>query len=209
MSVQIFDCVQNSPEWLEARMGIPTSSKFQTVMAKGKDGGRSITRTEYLHKLAGEIITGEPMENYQNAHMERGHEQEDEARDMYAFMTDAEPIRVGFVKDGNKGCSPDSLIGEDGGLEIKTASPHIQIERLKANRLPPEHRHQVQGNLWICRRKWWDFVSYCPRLPLLIVRVERDDGFIATIDGAVTQFNAELVETVEFIRNYGSQRAAA
>lgn len=128
---------------------------------------------------------------------------------MYAFMTDAEPIRVGFVKDGGKGCSPDSLIGEEGGLEIKTALPHIQIERLKANRLPPEHRWQVQGNIWICRRKWWDFCSYSPKLPLFIVRVERDDGFIATIDGAVTQFNAELSETVEFIRNYGTQKAAA
>ena len=207
--MQILDFEQNSDDWLRARMGIPTSSRFHTVMAKGKEGGRSITRTEYLHKLAGEIITGEPMENFQNAHMERGHEQEAEARDMYAFMADIEPQRVGFVRDGNKGCSPDSLIGDDGGLEIKTCLPHIQIERLKLNRLPPEHRHQVQGNIWICRRQWWDFVSYCPKLPLLVVRVSRDDGFIATIDGAVTAFNAELSETVEFIRNYGNRKEAA
>lgn len=207
--MQIFDCEQSSPEWYAARLGIPTASEFHTVMAKGKDGGKSLTRTAYLHKLAGEIITGEPMESYTNAHMERGKVMEDEARDMYAFMKDVDPQRVGFVRDGDKGCSPDSLIGDEGGLEIKTALPHIQIERLRKGTLPSEHRHQVQGNIWICRRQFWDFVSYCPKLPLFVLRVERDDGFIAELSGAVTKFNAELTETVEFIRNYGSQKAAA
>lgn len=207
--MQIFDCDQGSPEWYAARMGIPTASEFLTVMAKGKDGGASLTRATYLRKLAGEILTGEPMESYSNAYMERGKEFEDEARRLFAFMQDAEPQRVGFIRNGDKGCSPDSLIGEDDGLEIKIALPHIQIERLRLGRLPPEHRHQVQGSIWTCERKRWTFVSYCPRLPLLVVPVERDDGFIAELAGAVTKFNAELAETVEFVRNYGQQRAAA
>lgn len=208
--IQIFeDLEQGSPEWFAARLGIPTASKFATVMAKGKEGGKSLTRTDYLHRLAGEVLTGEPMETYKNDHMLRGREQEAEARDMYAFMKEADPLRVGFVRNGNVGCSPDSLLGTDGGLEIKTCLPHIQIERLKADRLPPEHRHQVQGSIWLCERKYWDFVSYCPRLPLLVVRVERDDGFIAEIAGAVTKFNAELAEAVEFVRNYGARKEAA
>ncbi|MET4184929.1 hypothetical protein ABIB94_007058 [Bradyrhizobium sp. JR7.2] len=205
--IQIIDCDQGTPEWYAARLGIPTASEFSTVMAKGKDGGKSVTRKTYMLKLAGEILTGEPMESYSNQHMERGKEQEAEARDMYAFMSDADPTQVGFVRNGDKGCSPDSLIGEDGGLEIKTALPHIQVERLLKGDLPSEHRHQVQGSMWVTDRQWWDFVSYCPRLPLLIVRVPRDDGFIATLAGAVKEFNSELASVVDAIRsrNAGDQ----
>lgn len=201
--IQIIDCEQGTPDWFAARIGIPTASEFSTVMAKGKDGGKSLTRKTYMLKLAGEILTGEPMESYSNGHMERGKEQEAEARDMYAFMNDADLYQVGFVRNGDKGCSPDSLIGEDGGLEIKTALPHIQIERLLKSDLPAEHRAQVQGNMWVTDRKWWDFVSYCPRLPLLIVRVPRDDGYIATLAGAVKEFNAELASVVDAIRTAG------
>jgi hypothetical protein len=172
-------------------------------MAKGKDGGKSLTRKTYMLKLAGEILTGEPMESYSNQHMERGKEQEAEARDMYAFTNDVDLHQVGFVRNGDKGCSPDSLIGDAGGLEIKTALPHIQIERLLKGDLPAEHRAQVQGNMWVTDRQWWDFVSYCPRLPLLIVRVPRDDGYIATLAGAVKEFNAELASVVDAIRTAG------
>lgn len=209
MAMTIIDCDQNSPEWYQARLGLPTASMFATIMAKGKDGGASKTRRDYLHKLAGEIVTGEPMEAFSNEHTERGKVMEDEARDLYSMQYNIEPVRVGFVLSGDKGCSPDSLLGDNGGLEIKTALPHIQIERLRKGTLPPEHRHQVQGNIWLCERKWWDFVSYCPRLPLFVLRVERDDGFIAEMSGAITKFNAELAETVEFVRQYGARKEAA
>lgn len=202
--MQIIDCEQGTDDWFKARMGIPTASEFSTILAKGKDGGKSVGRATYMMKLAGEILTGEPMEAYSNVHMERGKLLEDEARDGYAFMRDVDPARVGFVRNGNRGCSPDSLIGDNGGLEIKTALPHIQIDRLIKGTLPPEHKAQVQGNIWLCEREWWDFVSYCsPRLPLLIVRVPRDDGYIANLAGAVDQFNAELAAAVERIRRYG------
>lgn len=201
--IVVHECEQGSEEWFARRMGIPTASEFATVMAKGSGGAESKTRATYMRKLAGEILTGKPMENYTNAHMERGREMEDEARRFYSFEYDAEPQRVGFITNGNKGCSPDSLIGENGGLEIKTALAHIQIERLDKNELPPEYRAQVQGCIWICEREWWDFVSYWPGLPLLRVRVPRDDGYIATISGAVDKFNGELNELVERIRRYG------
>jgi hypothetical protein len=208
--MQIIECEQGSPEWFAARAGLPTASEFSTIMAKGKDGGQSVTRLTYMRKLAGEILTGEPMENYTNAHMERGRVMEDEARDLYAFMTDCEPQRVGFIRNGDKGCSPDSLIGANGGLEIKSALAHIQIERLSRGDLPPEHRAQVQGSIWVAEREWWDFVSYGgAKLPLFVHRVPRDDGYIATIAGAVAKFNDELAALVEFVRKYGQEAMAA
>jgi hypothetical protein len=202
--MEVFDCDQNSEAWQKARLGIPTASKFATVMAKGEGKIRS----EYMRKLAGEIITGEPMDSYTNAYMERGHVQEDEARQLYAFAHDVEPIRVGFVRNGNVGASPDSLLGDDGGLEIKTALAHIQIERLIRDDLPPEHKAQVQGGLYVTERAYWDFVSYSPKLPLLTVRVRRDEPYIKNMAGEIERFNDELARLVERIRSYGMQEAA-
>lgn len=207
--MQIIDCEQGSPEWFAARAGIPTSSEFHTVMAIGKNGGKSLTRKAYLNKLAGEILTGEPMENYVNANMERGKLMEDEARNLYCFMMDVEPQRVGFIRSGDKGASPDSLIGTDGGLEIKSAAAHVQIERLLADDLPSEHKAQVYGNIWVAEREWWDFASYCPKLPLFVKRVYRDEAYIKSLALAVELFNVELKQTIEYIRRYGGKAEAA
>lgn len=206
--MQIIDVEQGSPEWYAARLGIPTASAFSTILSSNKEAKDKKTRTEYMRKLAGEIVTGEPMESYSNVHMERGKVQEDEARDLYAFMQDCDPQRVGFILNGERGCSPDSLIGEDGGLEIKAALPHIQIDRLLRGTLPAEHKAQVQGNIWLCERKWWDFCSYCPKLPLLVVRVMRDDDYIADLSKAVDQFNSELTELVNQIMAFHAKEAA-
>lgn len=208
--LQIVDCEQNSNEWRMARLGIPTASMFATVMrAKGRgEDGSSKTRAEYMRKLAGEILTGQPMESYTNGHIERGHEQEDEARKLYAFLADATPQRVGFVRNEFWGCSPDSLIGDNGGLEIKSALPHIQIDRLLRGGLPPEHKAQVQGNMMVCDRIWWDFVSYCPSLPPLIVRAWRDEDYVSELTKALDQFNSELHAMVEKIRGYDARVAA-
>ncbi len=205
MTIQIFDVQQGSPEWFACRAGIPTASKFATVMAKGE--GK--TRADYMRKLAGEILTGEPSEQFSNVHTERGNAMEDEARETYAFINDAEIQRVGFIRNGNKGASPDSLVGTNGGLEIKTALPHIQIDRLERNRLPPEHKAQVFGNIWLAEREWWDFVSYWPKLPPLQVRVYRDEDFIKTLSDEIDRFNDELAALVERIRNYGFEQKEA
>lgn len=203
--MEVFDIEQGDDAWFQARLGIPTASKFATVMAKGE--GK--TRSEYMRTLAGEILTGEPAESFTNVHMERGKAMEDEARETYAFLEGAQIKRVGFIRNGNKGASPDSLVGDRGGLEIKTALPKIQIDRLERNRLPPEHVAQVQGNLWLSERDWWDFVSYWPRLPMLTVRVQRDEEYIKQMASEIDRFNDELAELVERIRHYGEQERAA
>jgi hypothetical protein len=209
MSVEIIECEQGTPAWYQARLGIPTASEFKTLLGIKKEAKEKVTRDLYMRKLAGEILTGEPMDSYTNAYMERGTALEDEARSLFSFTMDIDPRRVGFIRNGNKGCSPDSLIADDGGIEIKIALPHIQIDRLQKGGLPPEHRAQVQGSIWVSERKSWYFMSYCPKLPPLIVSVPRDDGYIATLAGAVDAFNAELAALVESIRNYGQKVEAA
>jgi hypothetical protein len=203
--MQIIECDQGSEEWLRARMGIPTASEFATVMASGRGGGESKTRKTYMLKLAGEVLTGEPMDCHSNAHMERGKAMEPEARDLYAFMKDVEPQLVGFIRNGPKGRSPDSLIGNDGATEIKTKLAHLQIDCLLSGDLPPEHKAQCQGVLWVAEREWIDFVSYWPGLPLFIVREHRDEEYIAKLSAAVDQFNHELAQMVDRIRSLGGE----
>jgi hypothetical protein len=202
MKPEIIPCEQGSPEWYAARLGLVTASEYKTIIGVKKDAREKITRQTYMRKLAGEIITGEPMESYTNSYLERGTALEDEAREFYSFTRSAELQRVGFIKNGKTGCSPDSLIGKDGGLEIKVALPHVQIERLEKGELPPEHVAQVQGNIFVTGRKWWEFVSYCPKMPLFVVRAKRDDEYIKMIAEAVDAFNAELTALVDKVKGY-------
>jgi hypothetical protein len=192
MTLEIIDCAQNSPEWYAARLGIPTASRFKDVLAKGQ----GLTRKKYLYTLAGERLTGEMAESFTTEAMERGHQMEAEARERYAFQRDAEPQLVGFMrrKVGEHwiGASPDALLGDDGLVEIKTKAPHLQLECLDGGRMPPEHVAQVQGQLWVSGRQWADFVSYWPKLPLFVIRVERDDAYIATLSAEVMAFCEEL-----------------
>ncbi len=173
--MQIFDFDQGGEEWRAARLGIPTASEFATVLAKGE--GK--TRRTYLYKLAGEVITGEPMEGYSNAHMERGKAMEDEAREAYAFIANAEPQRVGFIRNGRAGASPDSLVGTDGLVEIKTKLPHLMVECILRGEFPPEHVAQCQGQLWISQREWIDIAVYWPGFPLFVKRARRDEAYIS------------------------------
>lgn len=200
--MEVFPFEQGSPEWFEVRRGIPTASEFAVVMRdKGRsDDGTSLTRTKLLYRLAAEIITGDPCQSYSNAHMDRGKSQEDEARSLYAFLNDDPLQQVGFIKNGPKGASPDSLVGERGGLEIKTKLPELQIETLLKDEFPPAFLAQCQGNIWVCERDWWDLAVYAPRLPLFAKRVYRDEAYIKKLGSAVDRFNEELAQVVERVR---------
>lgn len=203
--IEILDCAQGSDEWFRARMGIPTASEFATVMASGRGGGESRTRKTYMRKLAAEIITGEPMDHFANHHTERGHEMEPEARDLYSFMRDCEPQLVGFIRNGSKGGSPDSLVDANGAVEIKTKLPHLQIECIEGGCVPSDHKAQCQGILWVAEREWIDFVSFWPALPLFVARAYRDEEYIAKLASAVDEFNDELAQTVDRVRALGGE----
>lgn len=206
----IHDVEQGSDAWLTVRLGIATASNFSTIMADGSDGGPSVTRTKLLYRLAFEQITGEPAEEgFRSAAMDRGRMLEDEARLSYCQRKKVEARRVGFATNfsGLKlcGASPDSLLGFDGGLEIKTAKSEIIIPMLKLPaKMPPEHRCQVQGNMLVFERDWWDITVYCHRsMPAMDVRVYRDDVFIKELSNQIERFNWELKTLVDSLRKMG------
>lgn len=199
MAPRIIECDQGTPEWFQARLGIPTASNFGDILAKGE--GK--TRKAYLHQLASEIITGDPGESFTSQAMERGKAMEDEARNLYAFVSRTPLVRVGFVRNGDVGASPDSLIEADGGLEIKTSRADLLVDILLKDEVPPKHQPQLQGNLWVTERDWWDLVIYWPKMPLFKKRVTPDKAHIANLKSEVAKFSDELAATVERIRRYG------
>ena len=215
--IDIIECEQGGPEWFQARMGIPTASEFKTILrVKGKDtDGTSKTRRQYMYKLACEIAFGsyDPNERpYRNDDMDRGVEQEDDARWFYEFTFHQKLKRVGLIINRNykAGCSPDGLVGKKGGLEIKCALRHVQVGRLEhENELPPEHKAQIQGNLLVTEREWWDYMSYCPGMKPVWLRCYRDEPYLKVLEQSVHQFNSELEEVVERLKGRVNTKESA
>ncbi len=197
--LQIINCEQNTPEWDNARKGIPTGSCFQTVQAEGRTkGSPSVTRRKYMLQLIGERNQTRDPERFESEAMKRGHELEAEAVQMYELLTGSTTTPVGFMRRdfewGAVGCSPDRLVGEDGLIEVKTAKPEVLYEWLLAQRLPPEHVAQVQGALWLSGRDYVDFVGYWPGLPMFIHRVYPDGAYFAGLKVALQDFHRDMAE---------------
>jgi hypothetical protein len=174
--VRVIACEQGSPEWLAARLGVPSASEFDSIITP-KKGDLAAAHETYIDRLIDESIRVDAKRKFQgNADTDRGHDLEPEARELYAFMHDVEPQTVGFVlrDSGDAGCSPDSLIGNRGGLEIKCPDGPQHVGYLRAGTLPDKYKPQVHGNLLITGCDWWDFMSYCPGHKPLIVRVAPD-----------------------------------
>lgn len=179
---------QRTTEWLQARLGHATGSRFKDVIAKLKSGAPAKAREDYMLELAIERLTGNLPDNYVTTAMQWGIDKEPEARLAYIAATDAWVEETGFLRHVQiaAGISPDGLVDEDGGIEIKCPfNSNIHVNTW-LNGMPSDHNAQLQGAMWITGRAWWDFVSYDPRMPaglkLYRQRIERDEKFISMLD---------------------------
>ncbi len=195
--IEIYTFPQLSPEWFQVKLGIVSAGSFSKVLAQGK--GK--TRKGYMLKLAAEILTGERRDTYQDQDMIRGTKQEPQAREEYEFVTGSSVDQIGFAKRGRIGCSPDGLVGSPGGIEVKSPIPEVQIETVIANRVPPAHKAQIQGNMFVLDLAWMDFVSYSPLLKgknyIFIKRMFRDEKYIGSLQIELLKFLRELDDLVE------------
>ena len=175
--MKIIDVIQGSPEYHAAHRGVPSASQFHRIITP-KTGKLSAQADGYINELIAEKYSLLPPLQYgipKSPALAHGVECEAEARLWYELETNCDVRQVGFClsDDGRFGCSPDGLIGEEGGLELKCPQGHIQAGYVRAGTLPDEYKAQVHGSLIVTGRKWWDFLSYSPGLPPLCIRVER------------------------------------
>ena len=202
----IHNVEQNTDEWFSVRAGIPTASSFDNIITPKGDESKS--HYPYQRILLFELVTGKPYpEGYKNKAMEQGHEREDFAAQIYSAITKMPVEKVGFITDNNRmmGCSPDRLVGEDGLLEIKCPEGKAFIEYIledsvngagdrKMELLQREYYPQLQGQLLVTGRKWVDIISYDPDAKPHIVRVRRDEVYLASLRRCLANFNATFEE---------------
>lgn len=197
---------QRSPEWFAARCGKATASCIADILARTKTGF-SASRANYKARLVVERLTGQPAETFSNSAMQWGTDQEPFARSAYEFHADVEVVEVGFVDHPTipmSGASPDGLVGDDGMLEVKCPNTATHIETLLGGKVPEKYVTQMLWQMACTGRQWCDFVSYDPRLPhsmrLFVQRVHRDDEAIAQLEKDVTEFLADVEQTVTALR---------
>jgi len=193
---------QGSQEWLAERAGKWTGSKFVDVMAISERTGKPLkARSDAVWQVVVERMTEQAIEGPGGFALAWGHEVEQFARDAYELETGNVVQQVGFIEHQEfpfAGASPDGLIDDDGGLELKCPrDSRIHLDRFLSG-VPAEYIPQIQGCMWVTGRQWWHFASYDPRMPeshrLLIIKVPRDEAVIAKIQAAVLAAEAEAQE---------------
>ncbi len=190
---------QGSDEWLTARRGKITGSRFKDARDKLKGGQPSKACLGYAMDVARERIGGSAPPKFQNAAMRTGTEQEPFARAMYEARTGHMVDEAGFYlsDDAVFGLSPDGLIDDDGVLEIKTMVSSDTLFTAVADGDLSAYMDQCLGYLWLLGRQWVDLVLWCPDLNhMAIHRITRNEDAIEALEADLMAF-ARLVTQYE------------
>lgn len=199
----IVEVQQQTPEWLQMRIGAVTASRVADVVARLRNGSEAAVRASYRAELVCERLTHLSYEHYVSPAMQFGIDNEPLAKAAYELAT-------GFAID-NGGlalhprikwlmASPDGLVHDDGLIECKCPTTATHIGYLKAGVVPTEYQLQMLCQMACAERQWCDFVSYDPRLPeslqLFIRRFERDNERIAKMEAEVEKFISEVEDDI-------------
>jgi putative phage-type endonuclease len=203
---------QRTEEWFAARLGKVTASKVADVMAKTKTG-YAASRETYATQLVLERITKTKAEGFTSQAMQWGIDQEPFALAAYQIYCGWDTQTVGFVPHPTiemAGASPDALVNDDGLVEIKCPESKGMIETLLNQKVPSKYFAQIQFQLACTGRKWADYCVFDPRMPekaqLFVLRVQRDNKYIAEIETEIVKFLVEVDFQVKKLTNYIESR---
>jgi len=190
---------QGTEQWLTEKLGVITGTRAYDLV------NSATTRRTLLATLVRELILASGKDDYKSRRMEDSLEIEPEQVSYYSIMngvvvtdTDAyieSDIHPMFA------CSPDGLVGEDGGFEGKRLLEENHLKLMLG--APPEKKYvyQCHWNMWICERKWWDLFYYCETLPDELrshtVRFDRDEAIIADFEKWAGKLLNQLVSFLE------------
>lgn len=158
---------QGSEEWLAIRAGRITGTAAKTFLVNGKgEGGLGAGALTEIDRIIEEKLTGKPRMGFSGGKAaDFGHEWEGIGREDYEVQNFVEVKQVGFISLGEYiGCSPDGLVGDDGGFENKSL-PKEHIGVVRKNKPLAEHVEQCEYCLFVSGRKWWDLHYFHPEFP--------------------------------------------
>ena len=198
--MKIIECVQGEGSWYAARMGVVTASEADALVSplgKIRTGAGVDT---YLHrKLAEKLLNWSP-EMLEGFAVTQGKLIETVCIPWFEFEYGKKVKRVGFCTsdDGRCSFSPDGMLEDGSGLEVKSPQGPNQIKYLLENKVPDDYVIQIQFSLMVSNAPYWTFVSYSMTLPPLVIRVERDPKIQAALkealDGFLSRFDAALAK---------------
>ena len=186
---------QVSPEWFAIRKGKMTASHAQAI---GNAGKGLLT---YINSLMAEFYSSGKPDQFISIDIKRGNELESQARSIYELKKGITVQQVGFIEaDEFSGCSPDGLISEDGGIEIKCPNDEVYFQYLLegAEAIDTKYIWQIQMSLLISDRKYFDFIAYNPNFKetIFIHRVERDTEKLEKLKIGLAK-GAEMIKEIK------------
>lgn len=204
---------QGSEAWFNERIGAVTASMATECRKRLKSGPNkgdlSQAAKDYAFKLAVERISGQLLDDpqFDPWQAKRGRELEPEARSAYEAEMGVMVQETGLAvtEDRLFGASVDGLVGDDGTIEIKCFLAPAKLAPILFENDIGDCVDQIQMGLWITGRKWCDFVLYCPSLEcigkhLTIIRINRDDNYIAELEADMLAFNNFVTTTENKLR---------
>lgn len=201
MTIKYFpELEQGSDEWFAARCGILTASEMKHVLTPTLKVANNDKTRQHVWELCAQRITGYVEPSYVSDDMLRGWEDEIEARIQYGEHY-AAVEEIGFVTNDvlgfPLGYSPDGVVGNDGLIEVKSRRQKYQVQTIVEHmrgdvHVPEEYVLQLQTGLFVTDRKWCDFISYSAGLPMVTIRVERNDEVIDKIVAAAIDFESRI-----------------
>ena len=179
----IMNMEQRSESWFAEKCGRFGASKFATLMSGLSTKGYK----DLITDIAGEVITGEIEETYTNEVMQRGIDLEPEARAELSAILGVDINEVGLCLPEDPklidwiGVSPDGITSNGLPCEIKCPILRTYLNRVIANKLPSEHRWQVQGQIFVTGAPKAYYMNYYPNLKPFIIEVKRDEQMQADL----------------------------
>lgn len=190
---------QRSEEWLMERLCRITGTRISAVMGTKK------ARNTLMYEMIREKIMLSAKEFKRTQAMQRGIDTEDEARKAYELVNDVLVQEVGLIVSKENemfACSPDGLIGFDGGIEIKCLSEENHLKVMLEDMIEKNYYYQIQWCIYCTDRQWWDYFGYCNTLgPCKIYqkRFDRDGAVINHMLEMATSFIDEYKKSLDFL----------
>lgn len=188
---------QHTDDWYNIRLGKFTASHADTIKT-GKTGLETL-----CFNLVAEILTKKKKDTFLSAAMAQGNELEDTARTLFEMQTGLLVNQVGFVEvDEFSGCSPDGLIGDVSGVEIKCPQDNTFAKYLYDLKIKPEYYAQIQMQMMMCKRDYWYYAVFNPNFDeqLIVQKVDKDIAFQEHLSAGLDKGKARVREILEQIK---------
>jgi len=189
---------QRSEEWIAEKLGKITGTRAAYLM------GSPLAQKTLMSLLISEIAMAQRKASPLTQAMKRGIDMENEAREYYEITHKTAVKETAYIehpKYSTCGCSPDGLVGENGGIEIKCLLPENHVRVFMIDDIDKKYAWQIKWNLFCTGREYWDYFGYCSDLPGELAYYEKrfyaKDIDFEEIEKKLLKFTSQLNEFLD------------